>query len=281
MSVTYRYFWGVDCGSSEIKVVACDGFGKILYQSKRRTLFPLVDHVKMALAGDGAFEHPFDIESGAQLQGHHITITGYGRSHIALIPNKLTEIKAHFLGVESQMGNRLDPKRPYTIIDIGGQDSKVITVYDGAVQQFIINRKCAAGTGAFIEELAHRLELGPDELPEIQKRHDRNLTLNSYCTVFAGTEMIKILMNGEKVENLIHALYESVARRVLEMTAIVTDTVVFSGGVLHYHPPLHSIFKTHLGGNRDLILAPNAQFIGAIGAAIHGIRRAGGKDARP
>lgn len=97
------------------------------------------------------------------------------------------------------------------------------------------------------------------------------MTLNSYCTVFSGQEVIKLLMHGERIENLIWALYRSVVRRVLEMTAITTDTLVFSGGVLNFHPLLMPLFAERRGG-RQTILAPNAQYCGAIGAAIHGLK---------
>jgi (R)-2-hydroxyacyl-CoA dehydratese activating ATPase len=257
-----KYFWGVDCGSAEIKVVACDPAGRVLYKHRRRTLFPLLNHVREALIGDGSFASPFQ-------DGHLITATGYGRSHLDFVHDKLTEIKAHHLGVKHQLGPGHNDI--YTIVDVGGQDSKVITIKNGEVDQFVINRKCAAGTGAFIEELANRLELKIDDLPEIEKKHDRELTLNSYCTVFAGQEVIKVLMNGEKVENLIHALYRSVVKRVLEMTTINAPMIIFSGGVLTHHAPLRDLFQERLPGKK-LLLAPDAQYCGAIGAAIHGAR---------
>ena len=270
-------FWGVDCGSSEIKVAAVDRSGRLLLLRKQRTLFPLAEHVHRALAGSGDELSPLVEEEraaagpagvGPRLKpGHRIHATGYGRSHIDGIHGQLTEIKAHFLGVQHQL--QLD--RDYTIIDIGGQDAKVIRATPGRVDQFAINRKCAAGTGAYIEELAHRLEVPMQALPGLAAGHDRELTLNSYCTVFSGQEVIKLLMHGERVENLIYALYRSVVKRVLEMTAISTDTLVFSGGVLSYHPILVPLFAERFG-DIHTILAPNAQFCGAIGAAIHGLR---------
>ncbi|MBI4404313.1 MAG: ATPase [Deltaproteobacteria bacterium] len=255
-------FWGVDCGSSEIKVVALDDAGKLIHKCKTRTLFPLADHVRAALKGKASFPGP--LKGDEVKAGHFIAITGYGRTHIDFIDERLTEIKSHYLGVHHQ----LNFEAPYTIIDIGGQDSKIIEVADGSVKRFVMNRKCAAGTGAFIEELAHRLELKLGDLSKLEKKHDKKIALNSYCTVFAATEVIKILMNGEKVENLIHAMYESVAKRVLEMTSITTDTVVLSGGVAEYHPALHGVLRERLGSHQELILAPQAQYCGAIGAAL-------------
>jgi len=270
-------FWGVDCGSAEIKIAAIDSAGRILELRKGRTLFPLIEHVHRALSGSTDALSPLADEQravtpdeGTELAaraGHVIYATGYGRNHIKGVHGSLTEIKAHFLGVQHQ----IELEHDYTIIDIGGQDSKVIRATPKRVDQFVINRKCAAGTGAYIEELAHRLEVPMDRLPGLARQHDSDLTLNSYCTVFSGQEVIKLLMHGERVENLIQALYRSVVKRVLEMTAIDTDTLVFSGGVLEHHPVLVPLFIEQFE-RIETIMAPNAQFCGALGAAVHAMK---------
>ena len=115
-----------------------------------------------------------------------------------------------------------------------------------------------------------RIEVPMQSLPALAAAHDQELTLNSYCTVFSGQEVIKLLMHGERVENLVHALYRSVVKRVLEMTAIDTPTLVFSGGVMAHHQNLMPLFGERFERGVHTILAPNAQFCGAIGAAIHG-----------
>lgn len=275
-AATTRVYWGVDCGSAEIKVAAVDGSGRILLTRKQRTLFPLAEHVHRVLAGPSGEASPLldaDRETLPEgdvprlRPGQRIYATGYGRNHIPFVHGACTEIKAHFLGVQHQLQLRED----YTIIDIGGQDAKVIGATPTRVGQFAINRKCAAGTGAYIEELAHRLEVPMQDLPALAAGHDQELTLNSYCTVFSGQEVIKLLMHGERVENLVHALYRSVVKRVLEMTAIDTTTLVFSGGVMAHHQNLLALFALRFENGVQTILAPNAQFCGAIGAAIHGI----------
>jgi predicted CoA-substrate-specific enzyme activase len=259
-----QYFWGVDCGSSEIKVVLCDEAGNILHKRKGRTLFPLYENVYKTLNDREA--SPFVDNGETTKSNHKIIATGYGRHHLEFIHGKLTEIKAHFLGVQNQL--KLDV--PYTIIDIGGQDAKVITIDRSKVDEFVINRKCAAGTGAFIEELAHRLEVPMDQMTVLANDHDKEFMLNSYCTVFSGQEVIKTLMNGERIENLIYALYLSVVKRVLEMTLVPTEIVAFSGGVVAHHPLLVELFGKKLAG-KTMILAPETQFCGALGAALHGI----------
>ncbi|HVC18282.1 MAG TPA: acyl-CoA dehydratase activase [Rhodanobacter sp.] len=275
-TIRTEVFWGVDCGSAEIKVAAIDREGRLLTTRKCRTLFPLVEHVHRSLAGHGdelsaiadsdRARLPDDGRQPTLRPGHKVFATGYGRHHIGFVQGQLTEIKAHYLGVQHQLGLQQD----YTIIDIGGQDAKVISATPGRVEKFAINRKCAAGTGAYIEELAHRLEVPMHELPRLAAAHDKDLTLNSYCTVFSGQEVIKLLMQGERVENLIHAMYRSVVKRVLEMTAIDSDTLVFSGGVMSHHSILMPLFAERFDAVRT-ILAPHAQFCGALGAAIHGV----------
>ena len=256
-------YWGIDCGSTQIKVVACDHDGRILHRRIGRTLFPLMEHVRKVLSGGGSGPSPLTDDQRGIKANHTVVATGYGRKHIDFAQGRLTEIAAHFLGAQES----LQLKGPYTIVDIGGQDSKVIEVQDGRIGQFVINRKCAAGTGAFIEELAHRLEVRLEDLTGLARAHDRKMTLNSYCTVFSGQEVIKILMQGERLENLIQALYASVVQRVLEMTNITTETVVFSGGVMNYNPVLIDLFQHALPDNKTY-LVENAQYCGAYGAAI-------------
>ena len=257
-------YWGVDCGSTQIKVCVCDKEGKILHKRKGRTLFPLMEHVRNTLSGDDLVLSPLTDDRRGIKDNHTVVATGYGRSHIDFAHGKLTEISAHFLGAQQL----LQLEGPYTIVDIGGQDSKVIEVHDGRIGQFVINRKCAAGTGSFIEELAHRLEVRLEDLTELARAHDKEMTLNSYCTVFSGQEVIKVLMHGERLENLIHALYASVVQRILEMTSIKTDTVVFSGGVMNFQPVLLELFEQELP-NHHAVLVEDAQYCGAYGAALY------------
>jgi len=258
------FYWGVDCGSTQIKVCVCDSEGRVLHKRKGRTLFPLMEHVCKTLSGDDSDLSPLTEDLQNVKENHTVVTTGYGRNHIDFAHGKLTEISAHFLGAQKQ----LQIEGPYTIVDIGGQDSKVIEVHDGRVGQFVINRKCAAGTGAFIEELAHRLEVRLEDLTDLARAHDKEMTLNSYCTVFSGQEVIKILMHGERLENLIHALYASVVQRILEMTSLNTDTVVFSGGVMNFNPVLLDLFKEKLP-DQHTVLIEDAQYCGAYGAALY------------
>lgn len=261
-----RHYWGVDCGSRAIKIALGDEQGRVLKMMRTKTLFPLGENVSKALRSLMPSVQPFKGERSELDEGHNVILTGYGRHHVAFATRSLTEIKSHFLGVQHQLKLSGD----YELIDIGGQDSKVIHVRKGQVAHFDINRKCAAGTGAFIEELANRLDLDISKLGDLAVQSDHSLVLNSFCTVFAAQEALKLLMNGEKVENLIGALYESVAKRVLEMTPIESNRVVFSGGVMAHHPKLLPVFASRLPG-KHLEVVPDAEFAGAIGAMRFGM----------
>ncbi|MDH5559697.1 MAG: acyl-CoA dehydratase activase [Deltaproteobacteria bacterium] len=261
------YYWGIDLGSSAIKVVLITSKGEIINKSKGKTLFPLIKQVRNLLNSSDFPESPFSepaSDTDEQIKiNHFIASTGYGRNHIPFTHNKLTEIKAHFLGIQFLYKNESD----FSLIDIGGQDSKIIKIKDHQILDFVINRKCAAGTGAFLDEICHRLDIRLKDLPSLATKHDKKLNLGSYCTVFAVQEMIKILVSGEKIENLAHALYTSITKRVLEITSIESGKVIFSGGVMQHHPILLNYFNDNLS-EHELFLAKDAQFSGAFGAAL-------------
>jgi len=262
------YYWGIDCGSAFIKIALLNSKGQLLATHNKRTLFPLLDHVIAAVAETNCPESPFNTPNPQTPkdvnQNHIFTATGYGRHKISFAQKKITEIKAHQLGAINQTPNC--PK-DFTLIDIGGQDSKIIEVRNLKVDSFVMNRKCAAGTGAFIEELAHRLAIPIEELDSLARKKDKEMRLNSYCTVFAVQEMIKILMGGEKIENLAFALYRSIVKRVLEIAPMESNNLLLSGGVIKHNPILIDLFKTKLP-SKSMSLANNSQSTGAIGAAF-------------
>ena len=135
-----------------------------------------------------------------------------------------------------------------TVIDVGGQDNKVIRVAeDGRQLGFRMNRKCAAGTGAFLEEIAHRLDVGLGELDVLARQaQNRTVRIGSYCTVFAATEVLSRIRAGAGLPELAYAAFESVAQRVLE-TANAEGTVVLTGGVAEHSPMLGEILDRKLG----------------------------------
>ena len=152
-----------------------------------------------------------------------------------------------------------------TLVDIGGQDCKVIVVAEGRVRGHWINRSCAAGTGAYLEFLAHRLELDPARMNELAEGAARFHVLNSFCTVFTGTEILDCLRREIPLDELVRGMYASIAERVRAM-APLEPPVHLTGGVAAHHPVLAGVFEEVTGVAASVL--PRAQFVAALGAAL-------------
>lgn len=191
-----------------------------------------------------------------------IVSTGYGRNSVGFADKSFTEIMAHAAGAHF-----LNP-RIRTIIDIGGQDSKAISLDDkGKVKNFVMNDKCAAGTGRFLEVMARALEVNLDEFGATSLKSELPSKISSLCTVFAESEVISLIARGEKRQDIISGIHESIAIRVSSMLARigVQDPVMITGGVARNIGVVHSLGKK-LGVKIEV--SPYAQQNGAIGAAI-------------
>jgi predicted CoA-substrate-specific enzyme activase len=153
-----------------------------------------------------------------------------------------------------------------TIIDIGAQDSKVIHLDDaGRRTSFKMNRKCAAGTGAFIEEIAYRLAIPLENLNSLAERSTKKTTLGSFCTVFAATEVLEKIRAGEKAEDIVRGAFESVVKRIVEMDG-ATGALALTGGVVAHNPQLAKMIGEAFGA--EPLVPPDPQYAGAIGAAL-------------
>ncbi|MBB6214145.1 putative CoA-substrate-specific enzyme activase [Anaerosolibacter carboniphilus] len=202
----------------------------------------------------------------AQIEKHQIKKivgTGYGRIALPFIDKKVTEITCHGRGAHFiDSGIR-------TVIDIGGQDSKVIKLdAKGNVVDFIMNDKCAAGTGRFLQVMAHALEMDVSELSYIGKDASPQ-NVNSMCTVFAESEVISLMANGASKESIAAGLLESVCKKTYSLIGKVgtADKVFFSGGVSK-SPLLKELLSKRIG--TEIISSDVSQFLGAIGAAVIG-----------
>ena len=152
---------------------------------------------------------------------------------------------------------------PFVWEDIGAQDSKVIHLdAAGCRTGFKMNRKCAAGTGAFLEEIALRLDLPVAALNGLAERSTKEVTLGSFCTVFTATEILARIRAGEKVEDIVKGAFRSVVKRILEMDT-VDGTLVMTGGVVAYNPLLVTLVEEAFG--RKALVPPEPQRIGAWG----------------
>jgi predicted CoA-substrate-specific enzyme activase len=171
-----------------------------------------------------------------------------------------TELSCHGVGCYHHFPSAI------TIVDIGCQDNKIIRLDEsGRRVDFKMNRKCAAGTGAFLEEIALRLDIELEELERLASSTSEAVRLNSFCTVFASTEILSHLRRGEPLANLIRGAFASVVSRVAEMDRL-DGKVVLTGGVVAHNPTTAEIFADKVGG--EVKVPPDPQFTGALGAAL-------------
>jgi len=157
------------------------------------------------------------------------------------------------------------------VIDIGGQDSKVIRLsHDGRVEDFAMNDKCAAGTGRFLEAMARALEVDIAELGEMDRHAVKDLTLSSVCTVFAESEVVSLLANGEEVREIVMGLNRSIASRTMALVKRVAQDqngmfVAMSGGVAYNKGVVRSLAAA-LG--TEILVPEQPDLVGALGAAL-------------
>ena len=198
-----------------------------------------------------------------------IISTGYGRNAVAFANKAVTEIICHAKGV-----NFLIPAAR-TVIDIGGQDSKVIGVReDGTVSDFVMNDKCAAGTGRFLEVMAVVLGLDIEEMGPISLTSKEPCNISSTCTIFAETEMVSLRADGRTREDIVAGIHRAVASRVVVMGRTVgyRQQVVFTGGVAKNLGVKHSL---EVGIRLPILIPEEPQIVGALGAALLARRELG------
>jgi (R)-2-hydroxyacyl-CoA dehydratese activating ATPase len=251
---------GIDVGSCTTKAVIVDSEGNILGSS---VIYSGTDFQDAANRAWG-----YAVEEARLSSTDSITVfsTGYGRSSVGFSSKSLTEISCHARGCLHYFSG------PMTIVDIGGQDNKIIKLdQNGFRVSFKMNRKCAAGTGAFLEEMALRLRLPIEKLNQLAQNADGEVTLGSYCTVFSGTEVLEKIKSGAPVDRIVRGLFHSVVKRVLEMDTL-TDKIVMTGGVVEYNPFLLDLLRTHIPN--EIVTPPHPQIMGALGAALYALHDA-------
>jgi len=252
--MAHRWFLGVDVGASATKAVLLDDTGAVCARACRNSGadFRAVGQACLQAVAAGANLSPEEIK--------RVVATGYGRNSIECPASRVTEITCHARGCYESFPQAI------TIVDIGGQDNKVIAVTaDGDRRNFKMNRKCAAGTGAFLEEIAGRLETPLEELGELANRAAGRVELSSFCTVFAKTELLRLIARGTPVPEIAKAAFRSVVQRVLEMDPL-SGQVVMTGGVVAHHRIVVDLVSEAIG--RDVLVPDHAQYTGAYGAAL-------------
>ena len=254
-----QLYCGVDVGASSTKLILLSGNREVRGRSIRRSG---VDYAATARA---CLAEAADIAGAETGQVHRTVSTGYGRRNVDFADDARTEISCHGVGCYHHF------PRAITIVDIGCQDNKIIRLDEsGRRVDFKMNRKCAAGTGAFLEEIALRLDIEPDELERLASSTDEVVRLNSFCTVFASTEILAHLRRGEALAGLVRGAFASVVNRVAEMDRLDGE-VVLTGGVVAHNPTTAEIFAHKLGG--EVMVPPDPQFTGALGAALTAVQQ--------
>lgn len=248
---------GLDIGSTTTKAVALDTEGNLLAEE--------------VLSTGGYFEERADailskVLSVARTSPDEllwITATGYGRFRAPRKDQLITELSCHARGAFYHV------KRKATVVDIGGQDNKILEIdASGRRGRTKMNRKCAAGTGAFIENAARQIGVECRELQNLSERSDKVIQLGSFCTVFAATEIIENLRLGISKENIARGVMHAVALRAFEMGRFIGE-VVLTGGVAEYFPVVAEELRNLSGC--VVTIPPSPQCVGALGAALYGL----------
>ena len=240
---------GLDLGSSYSKGVIVDENNAIVDFYLVKTGF---DYKKATDKIIKWFSKKYEIE-------FPIYTCGYGREEIDQPHLANSEIIALSTAVFSIY------KRKCAVIDIGGQDTKYIKINDqGQVDKFRMNRKCAAGTGSFIEEIAFRMDILPPEFSRLALESTQEVKINSYCTVFAVSEIVGMVKKGIVIPDIINGIYNSIISRCTELSP-VEDFLIITGGVPDNHPAIVSLFKKTF---KESDSPANSQFLAAFGCVL-------------
>ncbi len=255
-----KYFAGIDIGSTAIKVALVDenkelvghrisASGSMFYKYAKQSLKDMLSEL--------------DIDEKDLV---YTVSTGYGRKLFKEADENISEITANAMGAVAAAGDECEIK---TIINIGGQDSKAISLdNEGNVVNFAMNDRCAAGTGKFLDVVAMNLELEVDELSEYHfKSEGTPLAINSTCAVFAESEIIGLLGNDHSVEDIVAGVHYSIAKRIIKLVKRVgiKDRIYFDGGPALNGGLVHSI-ENELG--KEIFIPEFPQITTSYGAAI-------------
>lgn len=246
---------GIDAGSRTIKIVLLDEKKNIVASGR-------VDQgVKQTELALRLMDETLEKADQTRDSVTRIVATGYGRDALDFADVVITEITCHARGVR-----HLNPEAR-TIVDIGGQDSKLIRLdAAGKVRDFVMNDRCAAGTGRFLELVSERLEITLDELGTHAERAVRPSVISNMCAVFAETEITGLMAQGESRENIVAGVQKAIASRTAAMAGSRIETpVVLTGGVA-----LISGMDTALAEalNQEIYVSSLPIFTGALGAAL-------------
>ena len=244
---------GIDIGSTSTKTAVLDENGTPALLFVQPTGWSSVD------TAEAVRQHL--IQKGYNPALFPCVATGYGRVAVPYADKAVTEITCHARGAMLLHGSG-----NLTVIDIGGQDTKIIRVQNGKIIDFIMNDKCSAGTGRFLEIMANTMGLRPDTLCDLASRGG-SISISSMCTVFAESEVISLIGKGESRENIAFAVVDSIVKKVASQAGHLDmgNEVCLTGGLCQCGYVLQAL-GTAL--NKTIIADANGRYAGAIGAAL-------------
>lgn len=246
---------GIDIGSRSIEMIALID-GEIAYAKRVPTTFDPISQCSKLLD---------------EIRPTSLVGTGYGRNLIQRLDldcelSTITEIKAHALGAMHAF------PEVRTVLDIGGQDTKAMSISKGRVLKFEMNDRCAAGTGKFLEYTAGVFQIPVEEFGSYALKGENPPEISSICTVFAETEATSLMARGEKAEDIAQGLHKAIVKRTVNMLNRVNliFPMVFSGGVAN-NPCVLNILADEINGKigTDILIPSNPDMVGAMGAALH------------
>lgn len=248
---------GIDSGSTSTDVVILDKDKHMV------TGIILPTGAGAAIGAERALEQALDSAGLTREDIDALVTTGYGRTAIESGDKSITEITCHARGA-----HYLNPD-VRTVIDIGGQDSKVIRLDEtGAVVNFVMNDKCAAGTGRFLEMMARTMEMDLDQMSVTGLDYQEDITISSMCTVFAESEVVSLIAQNKAPDDIVHGLNKAVAAKTAALVQRVggEEKYMMTGGVSKNQGLVQTLEEKL---SAKLVISENAQLCGALGAALY------------
>jgi (R)-2-hydroxyacyl-CoA dehydratese activating ATPase len=254
-------FVGIDVGASRTKAAVLDTAGRLIGHAVYKS------GTDFSATAENCIDASLSMAKSSREDISYAVSTGYGRKNVPFANFAKTEISCQGKGCFHYFPKEI------TIIDIGGQDNKIIKLdSEGRRLSFKMNRKCAAGTGTFLEEMSARLDIPLESMDSLARQSRNTIELGSFCTVFTATEVLEKIRQGEKVPDIVKGLFLSVIKRVLEMD-LSSEHIVMTGGVAAHNPFLVTMAEEMLG--RKLLVPEHPQLTGAIGAALYALEENG------
>ncbi|EFI41747.1 MULTISPECIES: acyl-CoA dehydratase activase [Peptoniphilus] len=254
------YTMGIDIGSTASKCV-------ILKDGKELIAKAVIDVGAGTSGPTRAMKSVLDEANLKREDIAFIMATGYGRNALEEADFQMSELSCHAKGAYF-----LFP-RVHTIIDIGGQDAKALKIGDGGVlENFVMNDKCAAGTGRFLDVIARVLEVDVSDLQDLDAKATKEVAISSTCTVFAESEVISQLAQGTSIEDIVRGIHFAIASRVGSLAKRVglVDDVIMTGGVALNKGMVRAL-EENIG--HKIKTSPLCQLNGALGAALFGYQK--------